>query len=138
MKFSSNAVFVIAVTGEVGTVSVVRLYRDWETMAYTLVTPWQNETWCDSTYFNMYARLAARPLAGGTYEGAIPPHLTDVPRGVTLIVNGTTVTETRTPYQNDLADADTYYLGGHAYTLTDAEAQILIDAGYSAYLTPVA
>jgi len=50
-------------------------------MAYTLVTPWQNETWCDSTYFNMYARLAARPLAGGTYEGAIPPHLTDVPRG---------------------------------------------------------
>ena len=107
-------------------------------MPYNLVTPWQNETWCDSTYFNMYARLAARPLAGGTYEGAIPPHLTDVPRGVTLIVNGTTVTENRTPYQDDLADADAYYLGGHAYTLTDAEAQILIDAGYSAYLTPVA
>ncbi len=85
----------------------------------------------------MYARLAARPLAGGTYEGAIPPHLTDVPRGVTLIVNGTTVTENRTPYQDDLANADAYYLGGHAYTLTDAEAQILIDAGYSAYLTPV-
>ena len=25
----------------------------------------------------------------------------------------------------------------HAYTLTDAEAQVLIDAGYSEYLTPV-
>lgn len=106
-------------------------------MPYTLVTPWQNETWCDSTYFNMYARLAARPLAGGSYTGSTPSFLTDVPRGLTLIVNGTTVTETRTPYQNDLADADTYYLGGHAYTLTDAEAQVLIDAGYSAYLTPV-
>lgn len=86
----------------------------------------------------MYARLAGRPLAGGSYTGATPSFLTDVPRGVTLLVNGTTVTESRTPYQNDLADADTYYLGGHAYTLTDEEAQILIDAGYSAYLTPVA
>jgi hypothetical protein len=36
-----------------------------------------------------------------------------------------------------LADADTYYLGGHAYTLTDEEAQVLIDAGYGDYLTPV-
>jgi hypothetical protein len=54
-----------------------------------------------------------------------------------LIINGTTVTENRTPSQDELADADTYYLGGHVYTLTDQEAQILIDAGYSDYLTPV-
>jgi len=107
-------------------------------MPYNLVTPWENEPWCDSTYFNTYARLAGRPLAGGSYTGSIPSFLTDVPRGVTLLVNGTTVTESRTPYQDDLANADTYYLGGHAYTLTDAEAQILIDAGYSEYLTPVA
>ena len=106
-------------------------------MPYTLVTPWQNETWCDSTYFNTYARLAGRPLAGGSYTGAVPSFLTDVPRGVTLIVNGTVVTESRTPYQDDLANADTYYLGGHAYTLSDAEAQVLINAGYSEYLTPV-
>ena len=85
----------------------------------------------------MYARLAARPLTGGSYTGAIPSFLTDVARGLTLLVNGTTVTESRTPYQNDLADADTYYLGGHTYTLDDAEAQILIDAGYSAYLEPI-
>jgi hypothetical protein len=106
-------------------------------MPYQLTTPWQNETWCDSTYFNMYARLAARPLTGGSYTGAIPSFLTDVARGLTLLVNGTTVTESRTPYQNDLADADTYYLGGHTYTLDDAAAQILIDAGYSAYLEPI-
>ena len=107
-------------------------------MPYTLVTPWQNETWVDSTVFSPYARLAGRPLAGGSYTGSIPSFLTDVPRGVSLLVNGTVVTENRTPSQDDLADADTYYLGGHAYTLSDEEAQILIDAGYSDYLTPVA
>jgi hypothetical protein len=106
-------------------------------MPYQLRTPWQNETWCDSTYFNMYARLAARPLEGGSYTGATPSFMTDVARGVTLIVNGTVVTENRTPYQDDLANATTYYLGGHEYTLDDAEAQVLIDAGYSEYLTPV-
>ena len=85
----------------------------------------------------MYARLAGRPLAGGSYTGATPSFMTDVARGVTLLVNGTVVTESRTPYQDDLANADTYYLGGHSYTLTDAEAQVLIDAGYSAYLEPI-
>jgi len=105
-------------------------------MAYTLVTPWNNETWTDNN-MTPYARLAGRRITGGTYDGTIPVSLTDVPRGVTLLINGTTVTENRTPSQDDLADADTYYLGGHAYTLTDAQAQILIDAGYSDYLTPV-
>ena len=105
-------------------------------MAYTLVTPWQNETWVDNN-FEPYARLAGRRITGGSVDGTIPVSLTDVPRGVSLIVNGTTVTENRTPSQDDLADADAYYLGGHAYTLTNAEAQILIDAGYSDYLTPV-
>lgn len=85
----------------------------------------------------MYARLAGRPLQGGSYTGSIPSFMTDVARGVTLLVNGTVVTESRTPYQDDLANATTYYLGGHEYTLTDAEAQILIDAGYSAYLEPI-
>jgi hypothetical protein len=77
-------------------------------------------------------------MVGGTYDGTIPVSLTDVPRGVSLLINGTTVTENRTPSQDDLANADTYYLGGHAYTLTNQEAQILIDAGYSDYLTEIA
>lgn len=105
-------------------------------MPYTLVTPWNNETWVDNT-MEPYARLAGRRITGGTYDGTIPVSLTDIPRGVSLIINGTNVTENRTPSQDDLADADAYYLGGHAYTLTDQEAQILIDAGYSDYLTPV-
>lgn len=105
-------------------------------MAYTLVTPWQNETWVDNT-LDPYARLAGKRLTGGTIDGTIPVSLTDIPRGVSLIINGTTVTENRTPSQDDLANADTYYLGGHAYTIDDAQAQILIDAGYSDYLTPV-
>jgi hypothetical protein len=106
-------------------------------MPYNLVTPWNNETWVDNT-MDPYARLAGRRLTGGTYDGTIPVSITDVPRGVSLIINGTSVTENRTPSQDDLANADAYYLGGHAYTLTDEEAQILIDAGYSDYLTPVA
>ena len=48
------------------------------------------------------------------------------------------MTEVQTPYQNDLEDADAYYLGGNEYVLTQAEAQILIDAGYSDYLEPIA
>jgi hypothetical protein len=54
-----------------------------------------------------------------------------------LLVNGTTVTEVQTPYQDDIADADAAYLGGHEYILNESEAQILIDAGYGDYLTPI-
>jgi hypothetical protein len=53
------------------------------------------------------------------------------------LVNGTTVTEVQTPYQDDMDNADAAYLGGHEYILTDAEAQILIDAGYGDYLTQI-
>jgi hypothetical protein len=39
-----------------------------------------------------------------------------------------------TPNQDALAAADAYYLGGHVYTIDDAAAQILLDAGYSEWL----
>jgi hypothetical protein len=55
-----------------------------------------------------------------------------------LIVNGSTVEATLYPYQDDLSNADYYYLGGHAYTISDAEAATLTAAGYGSYLTPVA
>jgi len=98
---------------------------------YQVTTPWQNETWITGSQYDPYARLAGRPLSNGSY-------LTDIGRGVTLIVNGTTVTETRTPYQNDLEDADAYYLGGHEYVVDQSAADILINAGYSEYVTPIA
>lgn len=107
-------------------------------MTYTLITPWNNETYVDSNSYSPYSRLAGRRLTGGTYDGNIPVSLTDIPRGVSLLVNGTSVTENRTPNQDELADADAYYLGGHTYTLTNQAAQILINAGYSNYLTLVA
>ena len=97
---------------------------------YTVTTPWQNETWITGSQYDPYARLAGRPIYNGSF-------LTDIGRGVSLIVNGTTVTENRTPSQDDLADADAYYLGGHVYTVDAAAAQILIDAGYSEYVTPI-
>lgn len=105
-------------------------------MDYQLNTPWNNETWTDNN-FSPYSRLAGRRLQGGTPDGVIGVSLTDVARGITLLVNGNVVTENRTPSQDDLSDADAYYLGGHEYTIDEAAAQILIDAGYSSYLTPV-
>jgi hypothetical protein len=56
---------------------------------------------------------------GGTIDGAIAPSMTDVARGQTLIVNGTTVTLTLTPSQDDLAAASYYFLGGHEYEISD-------------------
>jgi hypothetical protein len=105
-------------------------------MAYRLTTPWRWETWgADYTQFTPYSRLAARPIAGGSITGTINPFLTDIPRGYTFIVNGTTVTTEQTPSQDTLAAADSYYLGGAEYTISDAQAQIFIDAGYGSYVT---
>ena len=107
-------------------------------MPYSLTTPYRNETWItDGTYSTPYARLAGRRLTGGTIDGPIPISLTDVARGQTLIVNGTQVTITLTPSQDDLAAASYYFLGGHEYTISDYQAQVLIDAGYGDWVTPV-
>lgn len=104
-------------------------------MAYKAWTPWQWQTWgAGQPWPDKYSRIAGKPIAGGSLTGPINPFLTDIPRGVTLIVNGTQVTETLYPYQNTLADADWYILGGHNQEITDAQAQILIDAGYGDYV----
>ena len=107
-------------------------------MTYRLTTPWEWETWITADNLNSpYSRLAGRPITGGTYTGVTNPFLTDIPRGVTLLVNRTTVTATRFPYQDDIADADAVYMGGHNYEVDDQAAQILIDAGYGDYLEPI-
>ena len=105
---------------------------------YHLTTPWQWQTWgAGQPWPDKYSRLAGRPITGGTPNGETNPFLTDVPRGITFIINGTTVETTMYPYQNDLADADYYYLGGHQYEVSDEVAQILIDAGYGDYVEPI-
>ena len=107
-------------------------------MAYTLTTPYQWQTWgAGYTEFTPYARLAGRRINGGTISGAIAPSMTDVARGQTLIVNGTNVIATLTPSQDDLAAASYYFLGGHEYTISDGQAQVLINAGYGDYVTPI-
>ena len=107
-------------------------------MAYTLVTPYQWQTWGAGTgVYTEYSRLAGRRFNGGTIDGAIPISLTDVARGQTMIVNGTTVTLTQTPSQDDLAAASYYFLGGHEYVISDEQATVLINAGYSDYVTPI-
>ena len=107
-------------------------------MAYSFKSPWEWQTWgAGKAWPDKYSRLAGRPITGGTSTGDIPPFMTDVRRPLTLIVNGTNVEANMYPYQNTLADADAYYLGGHEYTLTDAQAQILINAGYGYCLTPI-
>ena len=108
-------------------------------MAYTLITPWLNQTYGidDSNRFAPYARLAGKEFNGGTVNGNITVSLTDIPRGVSLLINGTTVSAEQTPSQDDLAAASFYYLGGHEYTISDYEANILINAGYGSYVTAI-
>jgi hypothetical protein len=56
-------------------------------MAYTLITPWLNQTYGidQSNYSTQYARLAGKQFIGGTVDGNIPISLTDIPRGVSSI-----------------------------------------------------
>ena len=107
-------------------------------MAYTATTPWEYQTWgASEPWPDKYTRLSQRRIAGGTSTGTINPFLTDIARGLTLIVNGTSVEATLYPYQDTLYDADWYILGGHTQEITDAQAAILIAAGYGDYVTPV-
>jgi hypothetical protein len=81
--------------------------------------------------------LSQRRIQGGTETGEINPFLTDIARGVTLIYINGAIEATLYPYQNTLADADWYLLGGHTQEITDEQAAILIDAGYGDYVEPI-
>jgi hypothetical protein len=105
-------------------------------MAYKLVTPYQWQTYITEPY-SKYARLAGRRFNGGTIDGSIPVSMTDVARGQSLLVTGTTVVMTQTPNQDDLAACSYYFLGGHEYTISDAQATVLINAGYGSYVTAI-
>lgn len=59
-------------------------------------------------------------------------------RGITLLVQGATVTEVTYPYLGDLTggDYDYVYFGGYEYQLSANEVTILTNAGYGAYIFP--
>lgn len=104
---------------------------------YVLTTPWRWETWGAKGEMDPYSRLAGRPITGGTIDGTINPFLTDIPRGYSLLITGTSVAEIQTPSQDQLNDCDSFYLGGHTYTVDQATATILTNAGYGDYLEPI-
>jgi hypothetical protein len=106
-------------------------------MAYQATTPWEYQTWGTAPWPDKYTRLSQRRITGGTSTGTINPFLTDIARGLTLIVKNGQVEATLYPYQDTLAAADFYILGGHTQQITDAQAAILIAAGYGDYVTPV-
>lgn len=56
-------------------------------------------------------------------------------RGISVLVTGSTVRQVQYPSQDDCAAADFVYLGGHIYTISDAEAATLTAAGLGAYIT---
>ena len=107
-------------------------------MAYMATTPWEYQTWgANKPWPDQYTRLSQRRIAGGTETGVINPFLTDIARGVTIIVKDGVIETTLYPYQNTLADADWYILGGHQQVITDAQAAFLIANGYGDYVSPI-
>lgn len=60
-----------------------------------------------------------------------------LPRGITLAVLGTEVTELTYPYQEDLEQYDVVYFGGKDHIINQAEADVLTDAGYGEFITPL-
>ena len=107
-------------------------------MAYMATTPWEYQTWgANQPWPDKYTRLSQRRIAGGTETGVINPFLTDIARGVTIIVKDGVIETTLYPYQNTLADADWYILGGHQQVITDAQAAFLIANGYGDYVSPI-
>jgi hypothetical protein len=67
-------------------------------------------------------------------EGPIGDHrlfqFYEMPRGITVLKINGEYYETRWPQQEDLDIADKWYLGGSWTTVSEEEAQDLIDAGY--------
>lgn len=60
-----------------------------------------------------------------------------IARNDSLLVNGTAVTRLRTPSVEETQTATYAYVGGHEYYLTQVEYDILVNAGYGAYITTV-
>lgn len=56
-------------------------------------------------------------------------------RGVSVLVQGSTVTAVQYPDQQSLGNYDHVYLGGHIYPISGAERDVLTAAGYGAYIT---
>lgn len=64
-------------------------------------------------------------------------HFYEQDRGVTVARYGAEFVELRYPSEDELYEADEYWLGGHEHVVTDATASMLTAAGYEDYLTEI-
>ena len=55
-------------------------------------------------------------------------------RGVSLLKKDGLYRQVEYPTAEETAEADIYYIGGHVYTVTDAEILELINAGYGEFV----
>lgn len=58
-------------------------------------------------------------------------------RGISVLKEGSSYREVRYPTDTEVDAATIAYIGGHEYTVTDAEATALTNAGYGSYLTAI-
>lgn len=58
-------------------------------------------------------------------------------QGVSVLRYGDRIVEVRFPSQDELIDADQYWLGGSTYVVDDATASVLSAAGYDDLLTEI-
>ena len=57
-------------------------------------------------------------------------------RGVSVLIEGGVVRLVRYPSLDEILAAEKHYLGGYEHTITDAEADVLTEAGLGGYITP--
>lgn len=82
-----------------------------------------------STYILRPPSVRETPAGFGRLLMRYPIH-----RGDTLLVTAGAVTRVRTASVQETQAADFCYLGGHEYTISQAEYDMLVAAGYSAYI----
>lgn len=92
-----------------------------------------------------YTRVPTKPNPRTDYDDGylgmgslLMRHVKRPGPAVAVLVEGTAVREKFSPHTQELNDATAYYLGGHDYIISEAEAEILAAAGYdiTGYDTP--
>lgn len=58
-----------------------------------------------------------------------------LPRGISVLVTGSVVEQTRFPSIEECQAADRVYLGGSVYEVSDSEAAVLTAGGLGSYIT---
>lgn len=71
------------------------------------------------------------PTSEVVYTDILPLSRYGIDSGKTIVINGTDLLVTEYPMQDELADADFYFLGGHKYQLSQTEYEAFVACGRS-------